>query len=619
PTWSPDGRAIAFSAMKGGVSDLFVVDASGGAPRQLTRDAYADLQPAWSPDGRTIAFATDRFTTSLAQLRFGAYRIGLLEAPADPLAQAPDPSPAPAIGVAPGMGRANQLDPAWGPGGSSLYFVADPGGVSNVYRLERATGRFFQVTDVETGVSGVTRVSPVLSVASGTGAVAFSVFRQSGYEVHTVEEPELVAGTPVEGTSVADDAPAPIGSLAEAILPVPPVAAVSASTRSLQRYRPRLSLEAVGSPYFSAGGGPLGNYVSGGASLLFGDLLGDQQLLTAIYLSSRFDESAFGAIYVNRRSRWNWGFTLEQTPQLRLRTEGIRRNPDRERLVTRDRERMLWTNRHLGAFAAYPLNRSQRVELSTGVRQIAFERERRTELVSTVTGMTMEHDTQALPPEPSVGVADAGVAFIGDTAIFGATGPMIGSRYRLQTTVNVGGLSYASVLADYRRYLMPIRPFTVALRVVHSGRYGGDAGDFRLRDAYVGSSTLVRGYSPRTVARSECPAGSADCPALNTLLANRVVAAKLELRVPLWSTITSTSRVRYGPLPVDAFLFADAGAGWGGEQRFGPGGRDGRVVRSVGAGVRVNAMGMVVEMAVVRPLDLGQAGWTFGFSLRPGF
>jgi outer membrane protein assembly factor BamA len=166
---------------------------------------------------------------------------------------------------------------------------------------------------------------------------------------------------------------------------------------------------------------------------------------------------------------------------------------------------------------------------------------------------------------------------------------------------------------------MPVRPYTLALRVVHSGRYGGDADDYRLRDAYVGAPSLVRGYGPRAVARAECPGGSADCPALNSLLGNRIVAAKLELRVPVWSTVASTSRVRYGPLPVDAFVFTDVGAGWGGEQRFGPGGVDGRFVSSVGAGVRVNAMGLIVELAAVRALDLRGAGWTFGFDLRPGF
>jgi hypothetical protein len=189
----------------------------------------------------------------------------------------------------------------------------------------------------------------------------------------------------------------------------------------------------------------------------------------------------------------------------------------------------------------------------------------------------------------------------------------------VQTTANVGALKYASVLVDYRKYLMPARPYTVALRLVHSGRYGGDAGDFRLRDAYVGAPTLVRGYGPREVVRSECPSGSADCPALNRLLANRFVAAKLEVRVPLWSALTASSRVRYGPLPVDAFAFADAGAGWGGEERFGPHDSGGRFVRSLGAGLRANVLGLILEATATKPFDLRNEKWSFGVTLRPGF
>ena len=52
PAWSPDGRTIAFSALKGGVLDLYVWNLATGARRQLTDDPYADLDPEWSPDGR---------------------------------------------------------------------------------------------------------------------------------------------------------------------------------------------------------------------------------------------------------------------------------------------------------------------------------------------------------------------------------------------------------------------------------------------------------------------------------------------------------------------------------------------------------------------------------------
>ena len=159
---------------------------------------------------------------------------------------------------------------------------------------------------------------------------------------------------------------------------MPPLPTLAAQ-RTRDHYRPRLSLEGIGSPYFSAGGGPLGSYVSGGASLRFGDLLGDHQLLTAAHISSRLDESAVGAMYVNRRSRWNWGVSVEQTPDLRVRTTGAELDPTRENAVTRTRERMLWTNRRLGGFAAYPISRSRRVEIHGAVRELGFSRDLRTE------------------------------------------------------------------------------------------------------------------------------------------------------------------------------------------------------------------------------------------------
>ena len=606
PTWSSDGGAIAFAAMHRGVTDLYLMTLASGAVRQLTDDAFADLQPSWSPDGRRIAFATDRFTTNLSRLTFGPYRLALMDVDSG------------VITAAPGIVGTHHLDPAWGPDGTSLYYVSDPEGVSNVFRVDLASGDVYQLTDVETGVSGVTRLSPMLSVASAAGTVAYGVFRDSGYEIHRMAPADASGGTRIDTAAAVE--PSPDTDLPAPIEQVPPLPTVASAGRPTQKpYRPSLSLEAVGSPYLSAGGGPIGGYVAGGASLLFGDLLGDQQLVTAVYISSHLDESAFGALYINRASRWNWGITLDQTPELRLRTVGIDIDRDNEQVMTRERDRMLWTNRHVGSFVAYPLDRSRRIELSAGMRQITFERERRTEVISLRSGRLVEQATEPLPSEPSVGMAEAGIALIGDTSIFGATGPMLGSRYRLQTTTAVGGLKYTNVLADYRRYLMPVRPYTVAVRLVHTGRYGPDAGDFRLRDVYVGSPSLVRGYGSTTVVRSDCPSGSADCPALNSLLANRIVVAKLELRVPVLSTLSGTSRVRYGPLPIDAFLFADAGAGWGGEQRFGPGGADGVVVRSFGAGVRVNAFGLILEAAAVRPLDLVRSGWTWAFNLRPGF
>ena len=52
-------RADGAGYIKPGFDHIFVVDADGGAPRQLTFGAYHDGAPEWTPDGRAILFSAD--------------------------------------------------------------------------------------------------------------------------------------------------------------------------------------------------------------------------------------------------------------------------------------------------------------------------------------------------------------------------------------------------------------------------------------------------------------------------------------------------------------------------------------------------------------------------------
>ncbi len=54
PTWSPDGRSVAYITWNDSVGHIKRVPAGGGRPTQLTRVSAFYQQPAWSPDGRRI-------------------------------------------------------------------------------------------------------------------------------------------------------------------------------------------------------------------------------------------------------------------------------------------------------------------------------------------------------------------------------------------------------------------------------------------------------------------------------------------------------------------------------------------------------------------------------------
>ena len=60
PSWSPDGRHIAFDSNRGDKAEIYVMGSDGSNPRRLTdHPAWAAL-PSWSPDGRHIAFESNR-------------------------------------------------------------------------------------------------------------------------------------------------------------------------------------------------------------------------------------------------------------------------------------------------------------------------------------------------------------------------------------------------------------------------------------------------------------------------------------------------------------------------------------------------------------------------------
>jgi hypothetical protein len=244
----------------------------------------------------------------------------------------------------------------------------------------------------------------------------------------------------------------------------------------------------------------------------------------------------------------------------------------------------------------YPFSRARRIEFSGGLHAITSEREVATRVYARGSGALLTTSQDRTAGEPAVTLFDTSAALVYDSSIFGGTGPLLGTRYRLEAAPTLGDLSYTTLIADYRRYVMPAPPVTLAVRAQHVGRYGSDAADSRLLPLVWTLRDLVRGYDAQDV-----------------MATRRLAVANVEARVPLVGAFGRLSRATV--LPLDAIAFADAGAFW----FDGAGSSAPTILRSAGAGVRLNAGGFIFEVAAARALDAAPAGWRLSFNFLPGF
>ena len=60
PSFSPDGRFVAFASNKSGNFDIWIQPVAGGNAVQVTKHSAHDWQPDWSPDGSRILFRSER-------------------------------------------------------------------------------------------------------------------------------------------------------------------------------------------------------------------------------------------------------------------------------------------------------------------------------------------------------------------------------------------------------------------------------------------------------------------------------------------------------------------------------------------------------------------------------
>ncbi|MBR9991347.1 MAG: PD40 domain-containing protein [Gemmatimonadetes bacterium] len=622
--WSPDGGSIAFSGMAGGLSDLYLLDMQNGSVRQLTDDRYANLHPAWAPDGRTIAYVTDA-DTDMDALVYGKMRIGLID-------------------VATGQARVldlfpsgKHINPQFSPDGSDLYFLADPHGFTDLYRVELATNQLHQITNLATGISGISALSPAMSIASGDGRIMFSVFENSGNNIYGLDAART-RGQPVDRTvpQIARAAVLPpveaFGSglvsdyLADAVTGLP-----QQRQFAIRDYNARLSLEYIAPPTVGVGVSDFGGAgIAGGIGFLFGDMLGNKQVQAVVQANGGLKDIGGQVMYINAENRWNWGGIAGHIPYL-SGFQGLDRDENNNLVYSQYLER-IYIQQAQG-MAQYPFSQTRRFEVNGGFTRYAFDREV-IEYYFDPSGQQqiappVQREVES--PDP-LNFLEASAALVGDKSFFGLTSPVAGQRWRLEVSPTIGSLQYGTLLADYRRYLF-MRPLTFAVRGMHYGRYGRDAdgidseGRRLLSQINVGYEPLVRGYARESFENNECntvdPDTQSGCPAFERLFGSRIALANIELRIPVLG-VSELGLINFPFLPLEVSPFFDVGLAWNsGDNPTLEFARrtDARVpVFSTGLSARANLLGyLILETYYAYPFQRPDKGWHWGFNLAPGW
>jgi outer membrane protein assembly factor BamA len=303
-------------------------------------------------------------------------------------------------------------------------------------------------------------------------------------------------------------------------------------------------------------------------------------------------------------------------------------------------------------FAQYPFSTTQRFEFSASGTHQYYN----TEIIEqTGVGNTLIQQTRTTAnPYPSLSYAEPSIALVGDNSFAAYTSPVAGERYRLAYSPIVGSFNLQTVTADYRKYLF-MKPFSLAFRGLHYGRYGKNAEDSRLFPLFLGEETFIRGYGYGSITNNsnvECVSGQQtpnSCPVLDRLFGSRILVANTEFRIPLLGS-PEFGLIPSSFLPVEVSPFFDAGLAYTGEQN--PDFRlassansapascstgasktnpftnqssfiqcaDRIPVFSTGLSFRVNVLGyMIFEAYLAHPFQRPEKNWVWGFQLAPGW
>ena len=509
PDFSPDGKLVLFSGMRGSEADIFSVNLESKEIVNLTKDSFANYAPTWAPDGRSIVylvrvsgneklFRMDATGGNRTQLTFGTHDEGG--------AQFLDANTL--VFASTAVNPSEPIEPD----------VAKNGQIYNIWTLDLKTNELKQYTDALSG-----NLSPVVLKDTPANRVAFVTYFKGEYGLHVLERRDEIAKV-----ATADfGSPGPIVDFQ-----APLMHALVVDNKKKKGKFDKLFLE--GRPPVALGV-TSGGDVFGGTQVTFTDVLGDQQFNLLVSSVSQYRTMSFTWQNMERRLQWAiQGYNQSQFYYGQL--EGVFYDPYLSQFIDRDLATATRTVQGGTAFGIYPLNRYRRVEVFGGFSRynesfndplVAQESE---QYQQKQFGRTLFNNGYMAP---------IGVAFVQETTIFREFGPLSGSTMRLSYEIapKIGNsLSRQTFDGDARKYFRLGATGLLALRA-RGFKSTGSSPDF----TYFGGNGELRGYD------------------YLSFIGQNAFFANAELRFPLIEAMATPIGVLGG---VRATLFAGMGGAY---------------------------------------------------------
>ena len=252
-----------------------------------------------------------------------------------------------------------------------------------------------------------------MSVSADSNLMVYSVFQNNKYAIYGIDFSKILDGENIQPDFVTGDPsllPPPkqitnffVNNLTNPIKGLPS----DTATYLITDYSPSLKLVGVGQPYVGAGVDPFGTFIGGGIALYWSDLLGNQNLATALQVSAGSQITYISGLvgYMNTESRLNWGGVIQQEPYFyTYYAAGI--DTVNGQLADAQEEYIYQeTDREVAGLISYPLSEASRVEFSLGYRNISFTTEVITQAYSLTDGSLIENETQKLPSVGAINLA----------------------------------------------------------------------------------------------------------------------------------------------------------------------------------------------------------------------